>query len=465
MAGFIHSPLIWTSPSGKEFEFTYDGVITDGVTHNLAEFSFANVDDSYFQDRTITHDDYPFKLYLFDTDTLRTFRTAIEEKVTSGNPGKLQHPDPTIGTFNCVVSSVKFEQNDVKGKGVCTVSIVFHRQIKDLLAGDTSESATPASATSVYNAASELNEKQAEAFAATIDTSKTAGVTALINSARNSVNKIKDTMSSLSRQVDEANTLFTNTYASILSDIDSIATAPLTLVQQIQTLVTLPALASDSVSSRIASYKKLCDSVLGTSLSGSTDSDTSNNNGFSDTDNTNISKGSAEGKNVLAVAGLVALAAANAICYSAATGESLSESDIINGTVSDMTDKYLSRLDIAKTIADLQNIFHTIINTLSSKAENFGMDDGYILFFDQYFDYSVLNKSILANTIKNLNNRLISAGSEKIYVTERDMNIVPLCYAVYGVVNINTIQFLMATNKLHGNMIYIVPKGTEIKYY
>ena len=468
---FTYNELIWTSPEGNEFTFVYDGTISDGITHNLSEFTFANTDDTYFQDRTISHDDYGFSLYITDQDTLTDLRAAFEEKVTPGKTGTLQHPDPSIGTFNCVVSSVKFDQNSVKGMGVCTISVVFHKQIKNLLGGDTSESATPASASAVYDAVSSANETQAEALSDSITTDSTAGNTTLINTATSYVSKINDKLASLSSKVDAVNVLFTNTYSSVVNNITDVVDDALKTAQQIQTLIQLPMLATESVKDRISAYKKLCDSILGTSLSSSTDDDTSTTNGLTSADETNINNGNAEGKNTIAMAGMVSLAAISAVCYSAATGESITDAEIVSGTITDTDNKYLSRTEIAKTILDIQNMAQTVTETLSEWAQNFGSaapelsGESTLLFFDQYFDYSILNKSLIAGTVKNLNNRLLNASSEKIYVTERAINIVPLCYKIYGTINVNTIKFLITSNELHGNSLYLVPKGTEIKYY
>lgn len=465
---FTYNDLIWTSPSGTTITFVYDGSMSDGVTHNLAEFTFANKDDKYFQDRTISHDDYAFTLFVTDQTVLQQIRNAFDEKVTTDNVGKLQHPDPTIGTFNCVVQSVKYVQNAVKGSGVCTISVVFRKQIKNLLSGDSSDSS---SAESVYNSVSSLNELQAEAAADSITTDSAAGNTSLINSVSSYVSRIKSTLSAISAETDEANILFTNGYAEVLENIDDIVSDTELMIEQIQNLIQLPAVASDSWKNRLSSYKKLVDYVLGTSLSGTSDDGTTQTNGFSDSDELNMSKGNAEGRNILVMAGVVSLACVSAVCYSAGTTETITESEIKGTEIIDTTDKFLSRSDIAKAIVEIQNFAQTVTEELSAKAESFGEDaatlndNSTLLFFDQYFDYSVINKQVVADTIKNLNSRLVNAQSEKTYVTEEDMNIVKLCYKIYGTVNNNTIQFLIASNNLHGDKIYLVPSNTEIKYY
>jgi len=139
MAKFIYRNLAYTTPSGKRFEFVYNGDLSDGVTHNLAEFQFAGVNEKYFQDRTVTSDEFPFNLSITDQTLLQEVREAFDEKVEPGKVGTLEHPDITLGNFPVVLASAKFVQNSVKGIGAVIVSVVFYKTIPNLIAGDPSE--------------------------------------------------------------------------------------------------------------------------------------------------------------------------------------------------------------------------------------------------------------------------------------------------------------------------------------
>jgi hypothetical protein len=203
-------------------------------------------------------------------------------------------------------------------------------------------------------------------------------------------------------------------------------------------------LAIDSVNDRMDAYKKYVNDTLG----------------LSSGDEQNIIDGNPQGKNALAVAGLASLAAISAVNYSAVTGESATLSQIRAGLVSESAG-YLSRLDIISAIANVQAIALDATERLSQYAAQFGA----VYFFNQYFDYSVLNRSLISATIRNLNSRIFTAASEKIYVTEKDYGIIPLSAKLYKSVTINTVQFLAESNDLHGDMLYLIPCGTEIKYY
>lgn len=439
--------LAYTGPSGTRLEFVYNGDITDEVQHNLGEFQFSNVDGKYYQDRSITTGAYPFVVILSGADAqdqLREIRALFSEKVTIDNPGFLEHPDPTLGTFPVVVAGFKPIQNAIKARNVIRVEVNFFRQIPNLIGGDPSEADNPASAASTAVAIQELNTDQAQDLADTIDDSTGRGFAAFVESAIAVAQGAQEALGSLAAQVDEINTRFTNAFAEIISTADELARAPFTLARQIQNLVQLPMLAVDSVADRVAAYQEYVNETLG----------------LTESDLIDIEAGSPVGKNILATKGLAALAAVSAINYSAVSGEAVSLDQIITGDPLS-ENGYLSRMDIIDTIAAVQDSALQVTDTISEQAANFGA----VNFFDQYFDYSILNKNLITATVRNLNTRVFSANQEITFVTGFEENIVPLCARLYGSVQVNTIKFLIESNNLHGDEIYLVPAGKEIVYY
>jgi hypothetical protein len=340
--------------------------------------------------------------------------------------------------------------------GVCKISVVFFKQLPNLLAGDPAEATNPASAAASYEEAARQNAAQAQAFLEAIAADPLAvvtetgvsvqgqGFTNLVAGIRNVAEKTREKLGAIASKVDAVNIAFTNTYASILSNAESLARSPVDLARQMQNLVQLPMLAVDSVKDRVSAYKDYVDSVLG----------------FSSDDEVNIEAGNSTGRAALSVASISSLAAVSAMMYSVSTGESVTISQIRSGEAASV-EGYLSRLDIISAINEVQNLAKTVSEKLSHYSALFGAD----MFFNQYFDYSILNKKMVAATVRNLNKRIFSAAAERMYVTEKDINIVPLTAKLYNSVNINTIQFLIDSNNLHGDMLYLVPRGTEILYY
>lgn len=440
-----YRPLAFTSPVTKtRLEFVFDGTIEDGKTHNLGEFQFAGKDEKYFQDRSLTSDAYGFNLLLNNQDDLRVARTILDEKVTQDNPGMLEHPDPTLGTFPVVTSSYRVNQNSVKGIGIISISVVFFRQIPNLIGGDPSESNNPASAAAILKTIDELNIDQATDLEDSVDLSTGQGVAALVEGTISAVEAAQEFLGSIAAQVDAINILFTNLAAEILSTADELARAPFDLARQIQNLIQLPMLAVDSATDRLAAYNEYVDSVLT----------------FSETDENEFTAGSPSGKNTLSIAGTAALAAISAINYSAVSTKSVTLDEIVSGEeISDIG--YLSRRQIIETIQTVQNTALNATAALSQLAADFGADT----FFSQYFDFSILNKNLITATVRNLNQRIFSTSSEIIITTDRERNPVDLCGELYGSVEVNTVQFLVSSNKLHGDEIYLIPKDKEIVFY
>jgi len=436
--------LAYTAPSGTRLEFVYSGDITDELNHNLGEFQFSNVDGKYYQDRSITTGTYPFSIILSDQDVLREVRALLNEKVTLDNPGQLEHPDPTIGTFPVVVGGYKVSQNSVKGIGIIRIEVSFFRQIPNLIGGNPSEADNPASASSTAAAIADLNSDQATDLEEAVNVTTGRGFAAFVESAIDTANKAKAQLGAIAAQVDEINTRFTNAYAEIISTADELARAPFTLARQIQNLVQLPMLAVDSVRDRIAAYSKYVEDVLN----------------LSETEIMEITNGSPAGTNILATKGLAALAGISAINYSAVSGKSVTLDQIITGDPLTQNG-YLSRIQIIDTIGAVEDSARATTELLSGYAEGFGAT----IFFSQYFDYSILNKNLITATVRNLNARVFRANQERIITTGKEENLIPICGRLYNSVKLNTVKFFIESNKLHGKETYLIPKGKELVYY
>lgn len=440
-----YNPLAYTSPeTNTRLEFIYSGAIQDETTHNLGEFSFAGYDGKHYQDKSLTSGVYAFTLKLQSEDALRELRSILNEKATPESTGTLEHPDPTLGSFPAVVASFKVNQNSLKGQGVITVEVTFYRTIPDLLSGNSFAEDNPASAQSTLSAIDELNINQATDLANSVDLSTGAGFAAFVQSTLATIQEAKAQLEAISRFIDEVSIAFTDAYLDILNNVEEYANTPFELARKVQNFIQLPMIASNTVNERISAYKDF--------LSGSQD--------FSASTQAEISAGSPAGKTTLANKAMASLAAVSAINYCAVSGQSVSIDKITSGEDFD-NGGYLSRQQIIDTIDSIQTTGQDTTNTLSALAVNFGSD----IFFSQYFDYSILNKALISRSIQNLNNRIFSSVAEQIFVTIKELTPIELSSILYQSVELSTIQFLLESNKLHGNNIFMIPKGTPIKHY
>lgn len=435
--------LALTTPSGNRLEFLYDRKLEDGKTHNLGEFTFSGQDEKYFQDKSITSDSFPFTILLRDQDVLKTVRSALDEKKTDTADFILEHPDPSLGTFPVVVSNYKVSQNSVKGRGIIRISVVFFKTITNLLGGDPAESTNPSSAGASLTAIDDLNIDQATDFENSVNLDLGSAIASLSARVTDAVNSITDELSTIVSANEEIAIIFNNTAQEILINIDTLVLAPFNLARQMQNLIQLPMLAIDDPVQRIATYSELLTTL----------------NTFSQDDETEFSSGTPSGLNILSGAGLFALATISAINYSAVSTSSVTIEEITSGEPVDSG--YISRTQIVETIEDVLDTALSVTELYSDKSANFGAET----FFTQYFDYSILNKNLVAATVKNLNNRIFNTSREVTIVTNEELTPIQWCANLYQSVELNTINFFNDSNKIRGDEIYLVPKNRDIVYY
>lgn len=439
-----YRPLAYTTPSGDRLEILYDGSIEDGKTHNLGEFTFSGTDEKYFQDRSITSNAYPFNVLVRDQSALRTIRKALDEKIKDGKTGILEHPDPTIGTFPVVVSDYTVSQNSVKGKGIIRIAITFYKTITNLLGGDITESLNPSTAKGAQVAIDELNVNQAIDFANSVNTDYGDGASALVNSVLTSLDNIELYLNDLIVLDDQLYSIYLNELSDIKNTIDDLVKNPGDLAQRIQNIIQMGMITTDISTSRISAYNNLLSETLT----------------FSEENEKEFLNGTATGKNILSNAGLVSLAVISAINYSAVSTKSVTIDDILSGNEAPGAG-YLSRNQVLDTLNSVQSLAFTTTETLSEKAANFGA----VTFFDQYFDYSILNKNLISQTVKNLNRRIFDTTKEVKIITDLELTPIQHCSILYNSVELSTIEFFINSNMLHGDEIFLVPKGREILYY
>lgn len=440
-----YGPLAYISPQTNiRVEFIYNGSLTDETTHNLGEFSFSGYDGKHYQDKSLTTGQYAFTLKLRTEEDLREVRELFTEKATPELVGSLEHPDPTLGTFPAVVSSFRVTQGAVKGQGIITVEVVFFKTIPDLLAGNEFAQDNPASAQSAISAIDDLNASQATDLANSVDLSTGAGVAAFVQSTIAIVNNVKSSLEAITQKIDEVSIAFTDAYLDIINNVETYVNTPFELARKIQNLTQLPMLASESVTERSAAYEVMIE----------------NNEQFTPETTAEILSGSPTGKTWLANKAAASLAATSAINYSVISGQSVSIDKVKAGEPFADTG-YLSRQEIADAIKFIQNQSRSTIDFFSDYAANFTAET----FFNQYFDYSVLSKALVSGTVRNLNSRIFSATVEQSFITTKDTTIIQLASDLYQSVELSAIEFVQQSNKIFGDKIFLVPKGTEIRYY
>ena len=434
-----YRPLVYVAPSGDSITFEYDGAISDTVQHSSSTFKFAGVNGSYSQDQSIDSGDYTFNVFLTGDDRVERLiyvRSLLNELGSDNSFGQLEHPDPSIGTFDCVVSNYSVSHNIVKNINVILISITFLRTIQNLQDGGIDFSAQD-----IYSKSLSVFEQFSEDFKSAIDINNGNAISALISDTVDTVNAITSVFSSVTTSIDELSIAFSDSVAEILSSVDSLARAPKTLANAMQNLITLPVLFSDDVISRVNSYGKMIENVLN----------------FSEEKNTEIKEGSIAGKAYLANAVMVANASVTGLLQTYSVTESTTLDDITRGQAKGFS----SRQEIQHAIQNILDSVQSVSFVMSDKAKGFSN----INFFKQYFDYTLVVKPLVKSAIANLQNRLSLMSIGRGAVLPYDESPVVLCSAIYNSVDLEVLQYFYDSNNIHGDEMYLLKKGRSIIWY
>jgi hypothetical protein len=430
---------VYTAPSGDSITFDYDGAISDTVKHSISTFNFADVNGSYTQDRSIDSGEYTFNVFLTGDDRVERLiyvRSLLNELGTDDSYGQLEHPDPSIGTFNCVVSNYSVSHNVVKNINIIMISITFLRTILNLQDGGIDFSAQD-----IYSKSLSIFEQFSQDFKSAIDVKNGNAISALISDTVNTVNEITSVFSSVTTAIDELSIAFSDSAAEILSSIDSLARAPETLAASMQNLLTLPVIFSDDLISRVNSFGKIIDKALT----------------FTEEKNKEISEGSIVGKVYLANAVMIANASLTGLLQVYSIAKSTNLEEIKSGR----STGFSSRQQIMHAIKNILESVESISVVMSEKAKGFSN----INFFKQYFDYTLVVKPIVKSTVVNLQNRLSLLPIGRGAVLPYDESPVVLCSLIYNTVDLEVLQFFYDSNNIHGDEMYLLKKGRSIIWY
>jgi len=434
-----YRPLAFVSPSGRRTEFVYDGALSDTITHFTSSFKFVGVDGSYHQDRSIDSGSYPFLVYLTGDDRverLKELRDDLNEKSEPKTRARLEHPDPTLGTFDCVVSSYSVSSNLVKNINTIIVSMSFSRTINELTDGGIDFSTQE-----IFSKNISSFEQFADDFKNTIDKNGGAAVSALANDTIKMINIANDTFSSITAEVEEASIAFDDVSSELLQSIDTFVRSPEVLAASMQNLITLPVLFTSNLSERVNAYNSMLELALDFSVDQLKD----------------IENATSVGKNFLANKVMVTNAVISGLVQIYTQTPSTTIDELKRGTASGFS----TREEIQGAIDNILAAVEAVSIIISDKSKNFSN----INFFKQYFDTSLLIKPFIKSAILNLQNRLTVLPVGRQAYLPYDEHTVVLCSAIYGSVETDVLQFFYNSNNIHGDEMYLLKKGRAITWF
>lgn len=433
-----YRPLAFVSPLGNRTEFVYDGQISDSIAHMTSSFKFAGVNGSYRQDKSIDSGDYPFTIILTGDDRVEqliSIRNDFNELGSDDSYAQLQHPDPSLGTFDCVVLGYSVSHNVVRNINVITITVTFARTIPKLTDGGIDFSAQD-----IFSQNLSIFEQYAQQFSNYVSTVDSA-VSALAEDTINKINIATSVFSTITTSVDSVAIAFQDQAAQILSNIDAFVRAPQELAVAMQNLLTLPVLFSDNLLERVNAFN----SMIIASITFTTDQ------------LSEIHSASAIGRNYLANSVMVSNAAISGLMQVYSQTESTTLDELKRGTASGFS----TRAEIQTAINNIVSKIEIASIELSELSTNYSN----INFFKQFFDTSLLIKPLQNSVIENLQNRFTLLPVGRGAVLPYDEHPVVLCAMIYNSVELDVLQFFYNSNNIHGDEYYLLRKGRPLIWY
>ncbi len=245
-----YQTLRFISNSGIDVTASFFSTSESGG-HRLGEFSFIGVDGSYYQDISLVGRKFPIKAVVHGVDAkanLIQWRKALEDR----GVGVLYHPDTTVGIVNVVVQSFSFSQNTVV-KGKVEIEIEFLENILNLTTQETPVVIEQQLNNSIISQ-SENIIKPLSNFFTTLEP-----VQNLITSYIDSYEEI---FSNFTRKVDSVNTFLLTTLAEIRGSINTLVTAPVTLLNAIASVLRTGSLVANQFPEVLNSYTEFTQTLF-----------------------------------------------------------------------------------------------------------------------------------------------------------------------------------------------------------
>lgn len=430
---------VYTSPSGVEFTFQYEGLEKETVKKTTA-FEFPDVDGTYIQDLGRSGRRYPMRVIFWGDNydiVAKAFDTAIEER----GPGHLQHP--FYGDFDVVPFGSIRRRDDLVNAA--------NQVIYDITFWETIDIVFPVSDVNALNSIDDglaaYAALQAANFNESVSASTSSELVAFVDSVKAGARKVKRAMTGIARTTESINRAFNDLFDAIEDGADALVGTPILLATQLIELTRLPARASADVSAKLAAYTNLIESfTVGSS-------------------NEFVSGNDSQSGNAYSTSALLASAAVAASVESTVT----ITNDSAFGVVSQSLPSYTTRSSVISSIEDLTSNFDAFVDWSDTNREllvqgaqptripgtNDLIDTGEG--YQQLLDiYSLANGRLIQIVFSSLQER-------EIKLTEAT-SLLNFAAEFYGQVD-PVLDFIIESNNLTGSEIIELPKGRSMVYY
>lgn len=411
-------PAAYTPKSGTRILFTYEDVSREFEKRTEA-FEFPKVDGAYVQDNGAGPRAYPLRCIFWGKDCDR-IATAFEAALLERGQGRLEHP--MYGPVDVVPDGRITRRDDlVTAANQTIVEVTFLSTI-----GAVYPSAKGSPKNEINDALGDFDVQAAQQFNNSTSLQSAITKANAVSTIKALLNKVRAALATVSAATSTVNAEFKAGVDAVNDGMDVLIGEPLLLAQQIAGLIRAPAEALIGIESRLDSYSRLLDSIIGSSV------------GSGQQDSTPLNSIHQRVSNDFHSADLFALSA-------------------IGGSAASVLSTQFSTKPQALDAA--QSILTQFSTAVAWRDGRFGglaqVDTGEA--------YQAMQQ-VVALVAGYLIEVSFSLVPERRMVTNRPRTIIDLAFELYGSID-DKLDFLIDSNDLTGSEILEVPRGRLIKYY
>lgn len=409
-----------TTPDGTRFVFLFED-LERSRSENTSVFRFAEESGAYIQRLSSGQDIYPITA-IFSGADYDIAASEFWDKTKKPGVFILEHPRFN-GLKRVQLLSIRERRAAKTADNQASFDLVLHETLEIVQPSTALDSTAQ-----ILNEALTLSGESAEAFEDNANLDNAIIVTELQQDSTTFIDDMNDLFADVAAKEDAINTAFNAQYLSVSSAVDNITDEPLEFSNNLAVFISTPSRVAVNIKDRVDAYEELLNrTIVRLSFSGDELLEAAKNKG--------------------ALATLASLGIMSSVSQAAV-------SNATYGTRADV-------IEIADKIIDMND---NIITMLDDYSDNFNDEVDPA---DRRFEISdaldTLN-GLISLTVSKLFDIAFTLKQERFITLDRERDTVTLAHELYGFSD-DALDFLIETNQLKGNEIFLIPKGKEIVYY
>lgn len=409
-----------TTPDGTRFVFLFED-LERNRSENASVFRFAEKSGAFIQRLSSGQDIYPLTI-IFSGPDYDLIGADFWEKTKQPGVFLLEHPRFT-GLKRVQLLTIRQRIAAKTADNQTSFDVVLHETLEivqpSTALDDTAE---------ILNKSLELSGEAAKGFEDNTQLDNAVIVTELQAESTSFIGDMNDFFADIATKEAAINTAFDAQFLSVSAAVDEVVDEPLAFANNLAIFIATPSRVSVDVAERINTYDALFDNTIDRLT-------------FSADDLLDAAK------NKGALAMLVSLGIMSGECQASVTSADYSTRAEV--------------IAIADKIIDLND---NIIEVLDEYSDAFGDEVDPA---DRRFEISdalnILN-DLTSLTTARLFDVAFTLKQERFITLDRERDPVTLAHELYGFSDAN-LDFLIETNQLKGDEIFLIPQGKEIVYY